>query len=95
MTDLTHSPIRDLIAQLARIEDIRRVTPTHTTRNTPGAPTSTVAALELAEQDIIEELRRPDRPRPGLYGPQGTASHPQHVVAPPHLAPGARVKPGF
>lgn len=61
MTDLAQSPIRDLIAQLALIEDFRRVSPTHPTSGAPDAPSSTSAALLIAEQDIIAELRRPGR----------------------------------
>lgn len=60
MSDLTRPPIRDLIAQLARIEDLRRVTPAHVIDGTSGAPSH--AALSVAEQDIINELRRPGRP---------------------------------
>ncbi|XAS74895.1 hypothetical protein V3G39_09435 [Dermatophilaceae bacterium Sec6.4] len=62
MSAVARPAIRDLIGQLARIEDILRVTPTHVTGRRSSEPSPVMAALLITEQDIIKELRRPGRP---------------------------------
>lgn len=64
---MTRPAIRDLIGQLARIEDILRVAPAPATGNDSGTPSPVRVSLLVAEQDIIKELRRLGRPqhRPG------------------------------
>ena len=59
MSDLRPRSIRDLIAELADIEDRLRVTATHAHDNARSANGDDMTTLVAAERNIIEELRRP------------------------------------
>lgn len=80
MSDLREVSVRDLIAELARLEDLLRLTRTRAAERTPNLLNQDLTALVSAEQDIIDELRRPGRcrTRPGpINGPRGPAGPPR------------------
>lgn len=81
MSDLSNVPVRDLIAELAHIADLLRSAPTHATERTPDPLHQDLTALVSAEQNIIDELRRPGRcrthPGPTNEPPQRDQSHPK------------------
>lgn len=58
MSDLTLRPVRELIGELARIADLRRAIPAHGADRHRLDPEHVDAALAVAEERIIAELRR-------------------------------------